>query len=137
MHRIVQVPLIFPILHRVKVVRISTTGGNQLLSNKFLKVFLSFGITLYIYICIIIVPFLSKTFRQVQGPAILLFRMYCGYFPGIKGPGLKVHLGEYGVKVKNEWSRASSPPVCIIAWTGATMLFAFTFTSGTQGIVIL
>jgi hypothetical protein len=40
--------------------------------------------------------------------------MYPGSFPGVKQPGLEVnHLLASGVEVKNEWSRATTPPLCI------------------------
>ena len=47
-HRIVEIHLIFPKVCRLKVARISTARGNELLSNRLLKVLHSFWINLYV-----------------------------------------------------------------------------------------
>ena len=81
--------------------------------------FYAFIMYIYIYIYIFIFLWqlphhLPKTFRLFQGPHSLLFRMYPGSFPGVKRPSLEVnHLLASGVEVKNEWSCATTPPVCI------------------------
>ena len=52
--------------------------------------------------------------RQLWCPVCLLFIGYRGTYTGVKRPGGKVDLSPpSSAEVKNEWSYASTPPVCI------------------------
>jgi hypothetical protein len=52
----------------------------------------------------------------VSPPILVLVNGYLGYFPGVKWPGREAdHSPPSNVEVKNEWSHASSPPVCLNA----------------------
>jgi len=49
-----------------------------------------------------------------------------GFSPGVKRPGREVdHSASYGTEVRNEWSCASTPPVCL-NWVNRDK-FTFTF----------
>jgi hypothetical protein len=57
--------------------------------------------------------FISCT-RESRVPPTLLLIGYWGYFPGIKRPRQEVdHSSQSRAEVRNDWSCASSTPICL------------------------